>query len=246
MANGHHWGMSAAAQRYDWAAVVIPAHNEHLSLPACLRALLAAAVCAPIPVTVVVVLDASRDGSTRLAGQYGDDVHFVTVDARNVGAARAAGFRYARSLRAQDPQHIRAWYACTDADSQVDPDWLTRQLNSNADVVLGVVRVADWRHHPVDVIERYEEAYQQGVDDGHDHIHGANMGFSSQAYWRVGGFRALPSGEDVDLVKRFRVAGYRIDRDAELSVSTSSRTRARAPRGFAEHLDQLAASEAGD
>ena len=43
------------------------------------------------------MLDACDDGSERLAGQFGPDVHFVSVDAGNVGAARAAGFEYARN-----------------------------------------------------------------------------------------------------------------------------------------------------
>jgi glycosyltransferase involved in cell wall biosynthesis len=237
----------AAAPKYHRVAVVIPAHNEHANLPACLRAVVTAAVCVSVPVSVVVVLDATDDGSADLAGRYGADVDFVSVDARNVGKARAAGFEYARTLCGDD---TACWYASTDADSQVDPDWLTRQLESGADMVLGVVRISDWRNHPDDVVERYERQYQVAVDGGHEHIHGANMGFSSQAYWRVGGFRALPSGEDVDLAERFDAAGYRIDRDAELSVTTSARTNARAPRGFADHLadleGHLATSKASD
>ena len=82
--------MSAAVLRaYDAAAVVIPAHNERAKLPACLLAVLTAALCVPIPVTIVVVLDDSDDDSAELAGQYGPDVHFVSVDVHNVGAARA-------------------------------------------------------------------------------------------------------------------------------------------------------------
>jgi hypothetical protein len=42
---------------------------------------------------VVVVLDACDDGSAGMTGQFGQDVHFIAVDERNVGAARAAGFR---------------------------------------------------------------------------------------------------------------------------------------------------------
>jgi glycosyltransferase involved in cell wall biosynthesis len=240
--------MSIAASRaYDQAAVVIPAHNERANLPACLRAVLTAALCTPIPVIVVVVLDASDDDSAELAGQYGPDVHFIRVEAGNVGAARAAGFGYARSLCALG---AGCWYATTDADSRVDPDWLIRQLGCDADMVLGLVRVADWRRQRADVVHRYLEAYDASIDgdydDTHDHIHGANMGFSSGAYWRVGGFRALPSGEDVDLVERIEAAGYRIHRDTRLSVVTSARTRARAPRGFGQKLRRLARSAEGD
>jgi glycosyltransferase involved in cell wall biosynthesis len=248
--------MSAAAPRaYDQAAIVIPAHNERTNLPACLRAVMTAALCAPIRVTVVVVLDASDDGSADLAGEYGTDVHFVRVDAHNVGAARAAGFAYVRSrLRSLCDASAECWYATTDADSSVDPDWLVRQLELDADMVLGLVRVADWRRQRSDIVSRYLEGYDASVDgdsDGpegvpHDHIHGANMGFSSRAYWRVGGFHALCTGEDVDLVQRFEAAGYTIHRDTRSSVVTSARTQSRAPHGFAEHLHELADAPAED
>ena len=209
--------------------------------------MLTAALCAPIPVTIVVVLDASDDGSAELAGQYGPDVHFVRVDARNVGAARAVGFGYARSLFGDDDE---CWYATTDADSRVDPGWLVHQLELGADMVLGVVRVdrlappLSRRRRPLSAGLR--RARRAGQGRRHEHVHGANMGFSARAYWRVGGFRALSSGEDVDLVERFEAAGYRIHRDTELSVITSARTQARAPHGFAHHLRQLERSAAGD
>jgi glycosyltransferase involved in cell wall biosynthesis len=237
--------MSAAAPRtYSQAAVVIPAHNEQTNLPACLRAVITAALCAPIRATVVVVLDASNDGSADLAGEYGTDVHFVRVDAHNVGAARAAGFGYARSLCAASAE---CWYATTDADSTVDPDWLVRQLELDADMVLGLVRVSDWCRQRSNVVSRYLQRSDARIDaadgDPHDHVHGANMGFSSRAYWRVGGFHALSTGEDVDLVERFEAAGYTIHRDTRWSVVTSARTQARAPHGFADHLHELAAAE---
>jgi glycosyltransferase involved in cell wall biosynthesis len=244
---GNRPGMSALGPRaYDRVAVIIPAHNERAELSACLRAVVTAALCVHIPVTVVVVLDSSDDDSAELAGLFGPDVHFVRVEAKNVGAARAAGFAYARSLFAE---HDECWYATTDADSRVDPDWLVYQLELGADMVLGVVRVTDWRHHSADIADRYVRAYHAGPvnqDGHHEHVHGANMGFSARAYWRVGGFRALSSGEDVDLVEQFEAAGYCIHRDTDLSVITSARTQARAPHGFAQYLRQLGRSAAGD
>jgi len=239
--------MSAPVLRcYDAAAVVIPAHNERARLPACLRSVLTAALCAPVPVAVVVVLDDCDDGSAELAGQYGPDVHFVSVDVRNVGAARAVGFGYARSLFDHDAE---SWFATTDADSRVDPGWLVHQLGLGADMVLGVVRVPEWHHHSAELADRFAEAYEadpQHRAGDHEHVHGANMGFSARAYWRVGGFRTLSCGEDADLVERFEAAGYCIHRDADLSVITSARTRARAPHGFASYLRQLGRSAAGD
>lgn len=220
--------------------VVVPAHNEVEHLPRCLRALTTAALCMPAPVVTIVVLDTCTDGSQRLAGQFGPDVHFVSIEAGNVGAARAAGFAHAREFCAVKGvgETDRTWYATTDADSTVSPDWLVRMTSVDADMVLGVVRVPVWRHLPAAVVRRYLRAYQS-KGPGHNHIHGANMGFRAEAYWRVGGFRALATGEDVELVRRFEDAGLRIHRDGRLSVATSDRPDGRAPHGFAQHLRNL-------
>lgn len=216
----------------------MPAHNEAEHLPECLRALTTAALCLPTPTSIVVVLDKSDDGSDALAGEFGPDVHFVAVDAGNVGASRAAGFEYARTLCRQDEVN-QTWYATTDADSVVDADWLVRMVAAEADMVLGVVRVPRWRNFSPEVARRYLRGYQN-KGSGHQHIHGANMGFRAEAYWQVGGFRALRTGEDVELVERFEAAGLSIHRDKHLSVVTSDRKEGRAPGGFAQHLRNLA------
>ena len=98
------------ARTYDQAAVVVPAHNEQARLPACLRAVLTATLCTPVPVLIVVVLDATDDDSAKLAGRYGPDVHFVSIDGCNVGPrerpasamrARSAGTMAAAGTRPQ-------------------------------------------------------------------------------------------------------------------------------------------------
>ena len=225
----------------DWTpqqtVVVVPAHNELAHLPECLRALSTAALCLPSPVVTIVVLDKSDDGSEQMAGEFGPDVHFVSVEAGNVGAARAAGFEYSRSL-CGGIESGATWYATTDADSVVDADWLVRMISADADMVLGVVRVQTWRNFSPAVMRRYLRAYRS-AGPGHDHVHGANMGFRADAYWQVGGFRALATGEDVELVERFEAAGLSIHRDRDLSVVTSDRPQGRAPGGFAQHLRRM-------
>ena len=237
---------AVAASGFTRAVIVVPAHNECPALPACLTAISIAAERAGIPVSVVVVLDSCDDGSSALADRFGPDVHFVEIDAHNVGTARAAGFSFARDHGLTGPD---VWYATTDADSKVDSNWLVRQLTAQADLVLGVVRIANWRQIPINAVRRYIRAYHAKIHPGrvaHDHIHGANMGFTADAYWHVGGFDALPSGEDVDLVKRFELAGYRIRRDTRLSVATSARQIGRAPAGFAAHLRGMLAEPERD
>jgi glycosyltransferase involved in cell wall biosynthesis len=168
----------------EQVAVVVPAHNEVRHLPRCLRALATAALCVRVPVLTVVVLDACDDGSERLAGQFGPDVHFVSVDAGNVGAARAAGFEYARGHCAAAAE--RTWHATTDADSVVGGNWLVQMTAADADMVLGVVQVPVWRHFNVEVARRYLHRYHSKGEE-HNHIHGANMGFRADAYWRSAG-----------------------------------------------------------
>jgi glycosyltransferase involved in cell wall biosynthesis len=192
-----------------------------------------------MPVLTVVVLDACDDGSDSLAEHSDPDVHFVSIDAANVGTARAAGFEYARSA-CGSVESERTWFATTDADSVVDSEWLARMTAADADMVLGTVRIPVWRL-PVEVARRHLRAYNSKGPE-HNHIHGANMGFRADAYWRVGGFRALVTGEDVDLVQRFEAADMRIHRDVRLSVTTSARQVGRAPGGFAHHLRELSGS----
>jgi glycosyltransferase involved in cell wall biosynthesis len=222
---------------FEQAVVVVPAHNEIDHLPRSVSALIAASMRTTMQVSIVVVLDACDDGSDQLAGRFGSNVHFITTDAGNVGAARAAGFEYARSMCAEP---ARTWFATTDADTIVGSDWLSQMARTDADVVLGTVRIPVWRL-PVEVARRYLAAYHSD-GPGHDHVHGANMGFRADAYWAVGGFRPLATGEDVDLVERFEAAHLSIRRDAKLSVTTSARQDGRAPGGFADHLRQLARS----
>jgi glycosyltransferase involved in cell wall biosynthesis len=206
-----------------------------------LTAVRVAASAVPGRVVTIVVLDACTDHSADVAERFSPAVEAMSIDARNVGAARAAGFNRARTAW-PDADPARTWYATTDADSRVDPDWLVRQLVADADMVLGVVRVTNWRHVPGSAVGRYLHLYRSksGSDEaGHKHIHGANMGFAAEKYWDVGGFTALPSGEDVDLVHRFEQSGYRIRRDSSLSVVTSARHEGRAPNGFAAHLRSM-------
>lgn len=230
--------MGSTRVHCEQAVVVIPAHNESTNLPECVLAMVTAAACLRVPVLIVVVLDACDDQSRYLAGDFGADVHFVEVEVRNVGAARRAGFEYAQGFCSQRlTDESRIWYATTDADSRVDADWLVRQIESGADMVLGVVRIANWRRVPAAVSHLYLKAYRaKRRGSEHGHIHGANMGFRADAYWRIGGFAPFATGEDVDLVRRFEQEGYRIRRDEQLSVVTSARQVGRAPRGFASHL----------
>lgn len=227
------------------AGVVIPAHNEQDLLPACLAAVRHAAGHVSVPVHLVVVADACTDKTADLAAALGATV--IESGAHNVGAARRAGVSLVlRSACRLDPAEV--WVATTDADSLVPRHWLARQLRyarRGWKGVVGTVTVADWAGYPRHVQRRYTQGYR-AWQGHHPHVHGANLGFTADAYLAAGGFRALPTAEDHALVDDLRAAGVPLLRTARCPVVTSARRRARAPGGFAWLLGTLGATgEAG-
>lgn len=215
--------------------VVVPVHNEERRLARCLAALERSAVRVPVPVRIQLVLDQCTDCSARIPGSA---IDVLEIDERNVGAARAAGF-----IEAGSGCGPETWFATTDADSEVDRWWLRRQLlhaRAGADAVAGIVDVRGWSGHPPRTARRYEHRYRRWVfDGGHGHVHGANLGFRADVYWRTGGFRRLRTGEDGDLVSRMTADGARIAWAEDVVVTTSARRFGRAPAGFAEHLRRI-------
>ena len=220
--------------------VAIPAHNEEACLGACLAALLRAArhpALAGEPVTVCLVLDACADGSSSVAARHqgrfaaaGCTLELIEIEARQVGAARAAGARRLLERGAR-------WLAFTDADTCVSPQWLAAQLGLNADAVCGLVTVDDWSPHCAlagRLREHFARHYQDR--DGHRHIHGANLGVSGAAYLAAGGFAAVSCHEDVLLVRALEEIGAHIAWSAVPRVTTSARLDARARGGFGDTL----------
>lgn len=228
--------------------IVIPAHNEERCLERCLAAVRLAATHPGLreeSVCVAVVLDNCTDGSHDIANlharvnavaAHGYCVEAIVIEARNVGAARAAG---AERLLA----HGARWLAFTDADTRVASDWLVAQLSLNADVVCGTVSVDDWSAHEDDaaLLCRHFDLHYTDVD-GHRHIHGANLGVSAAAYRCAGGFAPLACSEDVALVEALERCGARFAWSAAPRVATSARRDARARGGFGDTLLEYAAT----
>ena len=223
-----------AASRIARVVVVVPAHNEERLLPSCLAAIDRAAAEIPdIEVAVEVVLDACTDATSRVIPPH---VGTVIRSTKSVGAARRAGF--ARHLQADVDG--RTWFATTDADSEVPADWLVSHLASadrGSDVFVGTIRPKSWESWSPHTAELFEQRYD--ADDGHHHIHGANLGVRADAYRRVGGFAEVSGNEDVDLVRRLLTMGAVVDRSARAPVLTSTRADGRTDTGFAAYLYRL-------
>ena len=234
----------------DAVGVVVPAHDEEELLPACLAGLAEAAAVAiegwpGLRVRIVVAADACSDGTESVARQAG--VPVVSLAARNVGRARAAGL--AALLRPGSPAWDgrpppdpgALWLATTDADSVVPPHWLSAQLEqaeAGWDAVVGTVTVADWTGYADHTVREFDRRYGTW-QDWHPHVHGANLGFTAAAYQAVGGFPAQLTGEDRALVASLQASGFRVLRSAAVSVITSARVRYRAPAGFGHDLATL-------
>jgi len=211
--------------------IVIPAHNESLLIGDALAAVMAAARhpgLAGESVEVVVVLDSCTDATGVIASRAG--ARTVSLKARNVGAARAVGAEAMLAFGAR-------WLAFTDADTVVSPSWLVDQLAQEADAVCGSVGIDDWSPHGTHagaLLAHFKRTYKD--EDGHRHIHGANLGVSAAAYRLAGGFQHLACSEDVALVSALEATGARIAWSAKPRVVTSARRDARAKGGFADAL----------
>lgn len=234
--------------------IVIPAHNEAMTITKCLASVQTAIEQLPstITATMLVVLDSCRDNTLELVKSVqvesaqakntkieNADVNYLCCgylccDYQCVGQVRDLGIRHAIASGA-------TWLACTDADSVVTPDWLIQQIahikDQSTDMICGVVSIDSWAHLTPQTRKDYIAHYQDKM--GHRHIHGANLSFSAESYLAVGGFAPLPCHEDVDLVKRFESKGYAITWSNRVRVITSSRLQARATEGFAAFLANL-------
>ena len=138
----------------------------------------------------------------------------------------------------------------TDADSAPAPDWVAASCRALriADVAVGTLVRAE-RHAMQERVEAYYDRlhrYRRLVDPvGWDADHGrhfggaANLAIRVATYRALGGFAAVPAGEDAALLDDAARAGFRVRRDPAMVVETSSRRHGRAPGGFAAALAEL-------
>ena len=214
-------------------AVVIPVHNEEQLLSRCLHALEAAVARVRVPCAVVVVIDASTDGSVAVARRHPFAV--IEIGAGSVGAARSVGVTAAlTSLAPAIDRHT--WIANTDADSVVPPNWLTLQLDlarEGADLVIGTVR-PDFADLTPQHRQLWLDTHEPGRPNGH--VHGANLGVRADVYRAAGGFSDASEHEDVMLVDRCRAAGAHVVASDGAEVITSGRFVGRTPGGYAAYL----------
>lgn len=180
-------------------SVVVPVRDGAASLPA-LLASLAAQDLDRDRYEVVVVDNASRDGSAEIAASHGARV--ASEPRPNRSRARNAGARSARG----------DVFAFIDADCRATPGWLSALLacRGRAPLVAGKVDI-ETREEP-NAIERFEQRWrfnqEAGVEQGWAAT--ANLLVEREAFEAVGGFDPAYRhiGEDVDFCLRARHAGF--------------------------------------
>lgn len=228
------------------AEVVVPARDEQAHIPACLHSLqrsmsVLRAGAPGVSCGVTVVLNRCTDDTAEIVGAF--DVHVLTSSADRIGAVRRSGVAEAISrARRAGVEPDALWIACTDADTVVPGDWLRRQVefaDSGQDAVIGTVTPADLSPQ---LYQRWLRDHD--LSEGHDHVHGANLGFRADVYLRAGGFPDVESQEDVGLVDRIRDSTPRWIATHQTSVLTSGRSESRVSGGFGSYIADLEAEAA--
>jgi cellulose synthase/poly-beta-1,6-N-acetylglucosamine synthase-like glycosyltransferase len=234
--------MTSPARRHKlrWAVgVVVPACDEEDSIEACVDSILETldASTAIHSSWVVVVADSCRDGTVvRARERLGKRGIVLECSAASPGVGRRLGVaEVLRHFAGLSLEHI--WLANTDADSQVDADWIARQLalaDQDYCGVAGIVRV-DSSHRP-EILRAFLDDYVLHADGTHPHVHGANLGIRADAYLDAGGWSDLALAEDHCLWTRVRARGWRVVSSIASVVTTSARLHGRARGGFADYL----------
>jgi GT2 family glycosyltransferase len=181
---------------------VVPVLNGEQTLGDCIDSLLRLRYPAG-RVELLVVDNGSRDGTADVLRRYGDRIMRLEESTRGPGAARNAGVRSAE----------REVVAFTDADCQVDPDWLTALVapleERRVGIAGGIIRALP----PANDVERFGELI-------HDHRlaidvfkppYAITMNWASRraVLDELGGFdERFRRCEDVDLSYRMTQAGY--------------------------------------
>ncbi len=217
--------------------VVVPARDEEDHIGLCVESVLAA-LPAALDVAVCVVLDRCTDRTAEYVPASVDTVRNSRPLA--VGTLRHLGLR--RVLhRLAAHRTDRVWLLSTDADTTVGPEWVRDHLRHADDGAHAVAGLADLDGPlTVDAAGAYARILRDGDRaGGHAHVYGANLGIRADAYLAVGGFPAVPHGEDHALAARVRAGGYRLVTALDGRVRTSARTHGRASGGLADLLAGL-------
>ena len=209
-----------AAVRASWpkVSVVVCAYNAADTLEDCLASL--DRLTYP-DYEVILVNDGSRDATGDIGRRHAR-VRVIDVPNAGLSAARNVGLAEARG-------EIVAY---TDADTRVDPDWLTfliQPFQTSAVVASGGPNVVPADDPPIaQCVARAPGGPTHVLLDDRiaEHVPGCNMAFRRDALLAIGGFNPiyLRAGDDVDVCWRLQARGWRIGFSAAALVWHHHRT----------------------
>ncbi len=238
--------------------VAIPARDEAACIVACLEAL-NGQLDARLD-HIVLFANNCSDGTAALARSVrlhtGTSLHVLEESlpprVASAGMARRRAMAAAATLAGPDGVLLT-----TDADGQVDPDWLAGNLAAianGAQAVAGWVELhpIDWGNIPAKLHE--DDARECAYDKLCDEIHarfdpdpydpmprhtqhsGASLAVTASAYARCGGIPAVASGEDRAFIAALRRVDARIRHAPEVHAVVSGRIVGRAGGGMADTI----------
>ena len=190
-------------QSYPMVSVIIPVRNRAKDLAGCLRSL--SNLRYPKDnLEVIVVDDASSDGSLQVASQF--PVKTIAVKNRK----QAAGCRNLAAHKAKG--EILAFI---DSDCVADPSWLQELLPTFRDPDVGAVGGLVDSYFEEKGLDRYEKVKsslqvstwhkRSGERERHFYVPSCNLLIRRELFFQLEGFREdLHVGEDVDLCWRLQ------------------------------------------
>lgn len=211
----------------------MPAHNEQAYINACLNHLYVAVNNTPLPVITLVVLDACTDATKTIVTAR--NIPYLECQSKQVGIARHLGVIRLIEMGCD-------WIACTDADTIIPPDWLSNQLSllkqqPDTAMICGGVKLMGDSTITETTLSVMEKTLLPTVSD--KIVYGANLSFSANAYLTVGGFKAVPYGEDTKLCQAFKEHNLSVAYDPYNVVHTSPRCESKTPRGLGNDISNF-------
>jgi glycosyltransferase involved in cell wall biosynthesis len=240
--------------------VAVPVKDEEERIVACIASLANQIDVDLASVAVILLLNNCSDGTAERIRALGPElpfaVHLREVELpapyANAGWARRLAMEAAAELVNSDGLILT-----TDADTQVDCDWVAanqREIARGVDAVAGYVMAdpVELMDLPPAILERgsLEWEYQQlaaelearadpqGCDPWprHNQNCGASAAITARAYRLIGGLPPRPVGEDRALFQSLRRVDGKIRHSLEVQVITSARIDGRALGGLSDAI----------
>jgi glycosyltransferase involved in cell wall biosynthesis len=182
---------------------VVPVYNGAETIEACVRSLLLVKNYGE-SFEIIVVDNASRDRTMSVLAKYRDRIRVLQERIRGASAARNTGIRNARGRI----------ITFTDADCIVEPEWLREIVSPLGDDGVGIAGGPILSTQPCNRIEKFGERihdHRLAIESAYPSAITMNWASRRSVLEEVGLFdESLLRGQDADLARRIRIAGYRL------------------------------------